>query len=59
MEYVAKIRIEATKTILAERDLTLEHVAESVGFSDASHLSRVFVQHVGERPGRHRSRRVV
>ena len=56
MEYVAKVRIEAAKTILAERDLPLEHIAESVGFSDASHFSRVFVQHVGERPGRYRSR---
>jgi DNA-binding NarL/FixJ family response regulator/AraC-like DNA-binding protein len=59
MEYVAKIRIEAAKTILSERDMPLDHLAASVGFSDASHLSRVFVRQVGERPGRYRRRRVV
>ena len=59
MDYVARIRIEAAKTILAERTVPLEHVAESVGFSDASHLSRVFVQHVGERPGQFRNSRAV
>jgi AraC-like DNA-binding protein len=36
---------------LYDRAYTLEHIAEQVGVSDASHLSRVFHQYVGYRPG--------
>jgi transcriptional regulator GlxA family with amidase domain len=39
---------------LADADSKLEHVAELTGFDDASHLSRVFIQQRGMRPGAYR-----
>lgn len=53
-EYVTKVRIEVAKQLLYERGYTLDHIAEKVGFSDASHLSRVFLRYAGYRPGIYR-----
>ena len=50
-EFVTKVRIEVVKQLLYDRGYTLEYIAEKVGFSDASHLSRVFHQYAGYRPG--------
>jgi AraC-like DNA-binding protein len=55
-EVVTKVRIEVAKQLLYDRSDTLEHIAEQVGFSDASHLSRVFLQFAGHRPGNYRHR---
>jgi AraC-like DNA-binding protein len=44
-EYVMKVRIKVAKQLLSERRCTLDHIAEKVGFSDASHLSRVFLRY--------------
>jgi DNA-binding NtrC family response regulator len=55
-EFVTKIRIEVAKQLLYDRGYTLEYVAEKVGFSDASHLSRVFQRFTGDRPGTYRRR---
>jgi AraC-like DNA-binding protein/CheY-like chemotaxis protein len=53
-EYVTKVRIEVAKQLLYERGYTLDHIAEQVGFSDASHFSRVFLRYAGYRPGTYR-----
>jgi DNA-binding response OmpR family regulator/AraC-like DNA-binding protein len=53
-EYVTKVRIEVAKQLLYERAYTLDHIAEKVGFSDASHFSRVFLRYAGYRPGTYR-----
>lgn len=53
-EYVTKVRIEVAKQLLHERGCTLDHIAEQVGFSDASHFSRVFFRYAGYRPGTYR-----
>jgi DNA-binding response OmpR family regulator/AraC-like DNA-binding protein len=53
-EYVTKVRIEVAKQLLYEPSYTLDHIAEKVGFSDASHLSRVFLRYAGYRPGMYR-----
>jgi CheY-like chemotaxis protein len=50
-EFVTKVRIEVAKQLLYDRGYTLEHIAEKVGFNDASHLSRVFQRYAGDRPG--------
>jgi AraC-like DNA-binding protein/ActR/RegA family two-component response regulator len=53
-EYVMKVRIEVAKQLLYERGSTLDHIAETVGFGDASHFSRVFLRYAGYRPGTYR-----
>ena len=55
-EFVTRFRISAACHLLAGADLKLERIAELTGFDDASHLSRVFVQQRGMRPGAYRSR---
>lgn len=55
-EYLARVRVEVTKRTLRETRRNLESVSEAVGFSDASHLSRVFRKYVGRRPGAYRRR---
>jgi DNA-binding response OmpR family regulator/AraC-like DNA-binding protein len=52
--YLTQVRIEVAKQLLHDRAYTLEHIAEKVGFSDASHLSRVFCRYAGYRPGGYR-----
>ncbi len=53
-QFVTRVRIEVAKQLLYDRSYTLEHIAEMVGYSDASHLSRVFRQLAGRRPGDYR-----
>jgi AraC-like DNA-binding protein len=53
-EYLTKVRIEVAKQLLHERGYTLDSIAEQVGFSDASHFSRVFLRYAGYRPGTYR-----
>jgi len=53
-EYLAKVRVEVTKRRLLETHENLESISEAVGFSDASHLSRVFRKYAGRRPGEYR-----
>ena len=55
-EFVTRFRVSAACHLLADADFKLEHVAELTGFDDASHLSRVFVQQRGMRPGAYRRR---
>lgn len=52
--FIMGVRIEVAKQLLCNRRYTLEHIAEMVGFCDASHLSRVFRQFSGRRPGLYR-----
>lgn len=53
-DYIAQVRIEVCKFLLVKTDHKLEHIAESVGFCDAPHLSRRFHAYVGRRPGEFR-----
>ena len=57
-QYVIRLRLEVLKCLLLESQDKLEALAERVGFCDAGHLSRVFKQYTGERPGDFRRRRV-
>jgi len=56
--YMTELRVEAAKWLLMEAGEKLETVAARIGLHDASHLSKLFVQHAGIRPGAYR-RRVV
>ena len=54
-EYVTRVRIEVARYLLRGTPDTLEVIAELVGLWDASHLTRVFRQHVGMTPGAFRA----
>ena len=51
---MTRFRISAACHLLAGAEFKLERIAELTGFDDASHLSRVFVQRRGMRPGAYR-----
>ena len=50
-ECLTRLRVAATRNLLLNTDDKLEVIAERVGFCDASHLSRVFLQATREHPG--------
>jgi DNA-binding response OmpR family regulator len=54
MEYLVGVRVEVARCLLAADGSRLQDVACRSGFSDSSHLSRVFLQQVGQRPGHYR-----
>ena len=49
--YVNRVRVEAARRLLVETRGKIESIATDVGCHDASHLSRLFVQYLGRRPG--------
>lgn len=49
-DYVINARIERSRQLLAESDLTIGGVAESVGFQDIFYFSRQFRQRTGQTP---------
>lgn len=51
IEYLTEIRLKRARELMLEEDLSLEEVAQRVGFSDASYLSRVFKREEGITPG--------
>lgn len=53
-EFVMRLRVELASHLLRTSSLKLEEIAERAGFADASHLSRVFKQCIGIRPGEFR-----
>ena len=55
MTIVTHVRIEVARYLLRGTPDTLEVIAELVGLWDASHLTRVFRQHVGMTPGAFRA----
>ena len=51
MEYLRRIRIERSKSILQTHVSTIAEVAARLGFSDQSHFTRIFGRLVGVSPG--------
>lgn len=49
-----EIKLSKVKVYLIESNLKLEHIAEHTGFTDASHMSRVFKEKVGISPSKYR-----
>jgi YesN/AraC family two-component response regulator len=56
-QFLTKVRVQVAKVLLAMTDDKQATIAMKVGFCDASHLSRAFVEHTGKRPGLYRRRR--
>ena len=53
-EFINQLRVSISRYLLAETNKSLSEIALAVGFSDASHLSRVFTFYQGIRPGEYR-----
>ncbi|UAY54627.1 helix-turn-helix transcriptional regulator [Arachidicoccus terrestris] len=50
--YYQQFRIQEAARLLAERQLSVSEVGYHLGFSNLSHFSRVFNQHIGMKPKR-------
>jgi len=55
MRFVAEIRLEVSRQLLLNTDLTITAIAEEVGLRSASQLSHVFKRHCKTSPGSLRS----
>lgn len=55
-EFITRFRVGAASRLLIEGVHTLQQIAETTGFEDASHLSHVFNRYLGMRPGEYRRR---
>lgn len=54
-EYTANARVNRAKVLLASSDLSLEAIAENLGYYDVCYFSRQFRRITGTSPGRFRS----
>lgn len=54
IQYLNECRIEKAKTLLENKNLSLEQVAEEAGFSNANYLIRVFKKITGQTIGEYR-----
>ncbi|MFB5678879.1 response regulator [Paenibacillus terreus] len=55
-DYIAELRIERAKTLLAESNAKVQDIAVAVGFGTAGYFTRFFKKHVGVTPQEFRSR---
>ncbi|HEX8294810.1 MAG TPA: AraC family transcriptional regulator [Chthoniobacteraceae bacterium] len=56
-DYVARLRIEHAKGLLANRGMRVNEVAFAVGFGSVPHFNRVFKRLVGKSPSEYREAR--
>ncbi|KPP98033.1 GlxA family transcriptional regulator [Marinobacter sp. HL-58] len=56
MEYVLTLRLEEAKQLLETSDLSIDAVAEAVGYQDAGFFGRKFLSRVGMTPTQYRRR---
>ena len=52
--YLARERVSRARTLLIESNLTLEAIADTLGYSDVYYFSRQFKCHAGAPPARYR-----
>ncbi|WP_347814325.1 response regulator [Alkalihalobacillus sp. LMS39] len=53
-EYVTRIRIQKAKNLLLTSDLSIEEVAEAVGYSSAKYLIKIFREYEGVTPSKYK-----
>lgn len=54
-KYIAHYRINQSKSLLIDSDLTIQEIAFRLGFSDSNYFSKVFKQQIGRSPSEYRS----
>lgn len=52
--YVERLRLEAARRLLEQRDMSLEEIASACGFRSAEPMRRAFLRSLGITPGRYR-----
>ncbi|MCX5661357.1 MAG: AraC family transcriptional regulator [Planctomycetota bacterium] len=55
LRYLMRLRMERAAALLADGQWTVRAVATKLGFDDAYYFSRLFRQHMGRSPSRHRT----
>lgn len=58
-KFALRARLAQAARLLRDTDMTIESIASDTGFSDASHLHRMFVGVYGRAPGRYRDEALV
>ncbi|WP_246184141.1 GlxA family transcriptional regulator [Pandoraea anhela] len=56
LSYLQSLRLDAARSLLEAGDLTVEGVAQRVGYADTSSFSRLFREKIGLSPGAYRMR---
>ena len=56
-EYVNRLRIERSKTLLRGTGMPIAEIACAVGFDDQSYFTRIFKKQTGMAPGKYREQR--
>jgi len=56
IEYLTRVRMEEAMKMLADKSLSMQAIAEGVGYDDASYFSKVFKKNVGVTPNKYRMR---
>lgn len=52
--YLVTVRMEVAKTLLRTTNLTIEAIADKVGYKDTKHFSQLFAKIVGVKPAQYR-----
>jgi len=58
VDYISNLRIEESKRLLVETNLTVKNIVEAVGYHDFASFVRKFKKRVGVTPGRYRSLKI-
>lgn len=57
-EYVNRLRVERSKTLLRSTGMPIAEIACAVGFDDQSYFTRIFKKQTGVAPGKYREQRI-
>ncbi|BEP28915.1 response regulator transcription factor [Helicovermis profundi] len=55
IDFLTKVRIDKSKQLLKETDLSMKYIANKIGYRDANYFSRVFKKNIGMNPSEYRN----
>lgn len=58
IDYITDVRIKKALVLLETTSLTVNEVAEAVGYKDTRYFREIFVKHMGQTPSQYRSRKL-